>query len=642
MQDLFKATPLTQKLNNARKEWLLQYLCDDFNLLKTKLTDWRGIMDRMKKFAMEDFSDRRVKTDPETALRSIFEVQNDTLNVVGGFADFAYATAREDIMGTRPYFAATPEGLEDSEQAELITKHAHWKLGQSNLSESMEEALYMAINLGTAIPKTTWRRVTETSYQNKTVLANSSGVPIKTSDGGYFFAGDEKEFTMMQPEGAKLPSLRSPKDPTVIIPERTSWVETMIEMVDVVFDNAQTDCVTYDKIVADPDAPRLDLLETNVYNEFDMGILDVIAKYGIDPSKKEDILNASTLSQEEDGSSNGQHAESYNPSTNSKIRLVEGYVRVDPFETGNPVRLYIVFDPLNNSLLYADYLANVTPGGQLPLFAVTCYQKPSSWIGVGFHERYERVQEYIDRQFSSVGYRNRMNANPINFLDPDMLEDGDEVQNILTDPGRTYKKKTGARAGEVLEFVTIPDVDARTVEMMNIMMQIAQMRTGISSAAQGELSALPDTNTATGVNSILSRASTLLKWPVSRMSKCLEKMLNYQVVLLYANQNFDETFTWGEGRNAQLLKLDHEAAKNLHYNVKVLLTQSDSREKLEAANAAIGIMGQYSQLPEHDKESQRPLFIKAISSIGFEDAEDIVRQPLAPPSPELGATEEAQ
>lgn len=578
----------------------------------------------------EDFSDRASAPDSEEAIRSIFELQNDTLNVVGGFADFAYATARDDIMGTRPFFAATPEGIEDADQAEMITKHAHWKFGQSNLSEALATILYEAVNLGTSLPKTAWRQVEEVSCREETVLADAEGNPLRTELGEYFYPGDEEEF---QPGiEAGFPTLRSPKDPSFEIPGETQWVKATIEQTDTVFDNAQTDCIHFDKFAADPEAPRLDLMETNAYHEFDLGLLDVLSKYKIPDSQKRELLDGSTLTEQID--SEVDRPESYNPASNPKIRLVEGYVRVDPFEKGSPVRIYIVFDPQTNTLLHVDYLTNVTPGGKLPISAVKCYPKKGSWLGVGFHERYERVQEYIDKQFSATGYRNRMHSNPINFLDEDALEDGEEVENILSAPGKTYKKKPGMLAKDILEFVSMPDLDNRTIEMMNIMMQVAQMRTGISSAAQGELSSLPDTNTATGVTSILSRAATLLKWPVGEMTRGLEAMLNYQVVLLYCNQNYDETFTWGEGRNAELLKLDHKAAKSLHYNVKVLLTQSYSRERLESSNAAIATMAQYAVLPELEKESQRPLYLQAISALGFENSEDIVRLPIQMPPEE--------
>lgn len=641
-QDLLPKTPLTQKLSRIHLEWLLEFAVEDFQVKKTKMGDWRKKMKRLEKFAKEDFSDRIGEKTKEGIALSIFDLQNDSLNVVGGFADFAFATAREDILGTKPFFAATPEGIEDAEQAELITKHAHWKLRQTNFDDSMEDIIYRAVTLGTAIPKTTWRRVDEVSYRKETVLADAEGNPLITSNGDYFYPGDEEQFQSAIPEGAKVASLRSPKDPNLAIPEKTQWVEHLVEDIQIVFDNAQTDCIHFDKISADPNVPRLDLLETNVYNEFDLGVLDVLKKYGIPPGDREEILNQSTLSDSTSGNKGESLADSFNPSSNPKIRLVEGYLRVDPLENGNPIRIYIVFCPVSNVLFYADYLNSVTPGGRLPFFAVTCYPCPGSWLGVGFFERYEKVQEYIDSQFSATGYRNRMNSNAINFLDTEALEDGDEIENIFASPGKTYRKKPGMSAKDILEFVEIPDMDNRTIEMMNIMLQVAQMRTGISSAAQGELSALPDTNTATGVNSILSRAATLLKWPVGNITKGLERHLNYLIVLLYANQDFDETFTWGEGRNTKLLKLDHRQAKSLHYHVKVLLTQSHSRDRLDAANAAIGIMAQYAGLQEVDKASQRTLYVQAITALGFENAEEIVREPIfmeEPANPTLPATQ---
>lgn len=634
-------TPLTKRLAPAQAEWLLQFCAEDFSRLHLKLTDWRASLSKWEKQADEDFNERATllaEDDNAEPRLSIFHLQNDSLNVVGGFADMAFATAREDITGTRPFFSATPEGAEDLAQAEIITKHAHWKLGQTNLEESLNEAARTAINLGTSLPKSTWRRITETSYRDETVLADAKGKPLMTGAGEYIYPGEEENFKEEIPEGATMASLRTPKDPDMIIPEDVQWVETPIEETEIIFDNVQTDCIRFDKFAADPDAPRLDLLETNVYHEFEIGLLDACERYEIAKEHREELIHLANSG----GLTQGTSGQDWNAAfleieANPKIRLIEGYLRVDPFKTGSPSRIYVVLSACGTFFFKADYLANITPGGRLPIFAVSCYRKPRKWMGVGFYERYAKVQDYIDSNFSATGYRNRYHSNPTHFVDMAGLEEDIEEDEFTIQPGKTYVKKPGVKMDDIIESFSIPDLDNRTIELMNIMLQVGQMRTGISSAAQGELSALPDTNTATGVKSILSRGATLLKWPIGEIASALEKKLNYDVVLLYANQNYDETFTWGEGRDAQLLQLDEKAASTLHYHVRILLTQSQSQEKLETANAAIGIMGQYTMLPELEKEAQRPLYIQAISSLGFESVEDIVRPAIIAPPTEPGA-----
>lgn len=626
-------TPLLQRMMPAQKEWLLQYCIDDFQYLYNLLSDWRMELSKWEMEAKEDFRNRTTQVDHfdgEEPRRSIFELQNDTLNVVGGFADMAFATAREDITGTRPFFTATPEGAEDAMQAEIITKHAHWKMGQTNLTQALNESIRTAVNLGTSLPKSTWRRITETSYRNENVLADSSGKPIQTEAGEYFYPGDEKDFQEVMPEGAKVATIRSPKDPNLVIPENLQWVETLIEEKELIFDNVQTDCIHFNQFAADPTAPRLDLLETNVYHKFKIGLLDACNRYGIPEDKRDELVHLSSMDSIEVAEDDLHYwAKSFAEiEHNPKVQLIEGYLRCDPFNSGSPVRIHVVFSACGTFLFHADYLANVTPGGRLPIFAVPCYRKPRSWQGVGFYERYCKIQEYIDTNFSATGYRNRISSNPVTFYDDTRLESDIEEGEKIIEPGKSYRKKPGESMSDIIETFAIPDLDNRTIEMMNIMLQIGQMRTGISAAAQGELSSLPDSNTATGVKSILSRGATLMKWPIGEISAALEEKLNYDVTLLYANQNLDETFTWGEGRNAELLKLDAKAADSLHYHVRMLLTQSSNSEKLETAQAAINIMGQYVDLPEPEKESQRPLFIKAISSLGFENAEDIVRQAI--------------
>ena len=67
-------------------------------------------------------------------------------------------------------------------------------------------------------------------------------------------------------------------------------------------------------------------------------------------------------------------------------------------------------------------------------------------------------------------------------------------------------------------------------------------------------------------------------------------------------------------------------------NVTLQLVQSQNAAKLQNAQAAIGIMAQYALLPETEKLSQRSVYVQALMSLGFQDAESIVRQAVTDPA----------
>jgi hypothetical protein len=311
---------------------------------------------------------------------------------------------------------------------------------------------------------------------------------------------------------------------------------------------------------------------------------------------------------------------------------VEGFIRCDPFGKGNPKRLHVVFSPGLNMIFRSDYLANVTPEGILPVFPVRCFKTPGRVIGRGYFERYEEGNDSIDGKYNSVEYRDRMSSNPIAGIHEDVLADELSDEDVVLEPGKVFKLKAEKTLKDFIEFLAMPDLNSRTVELLNQNLQMLQMRTGISSASQGELKGVPQSNTATGVNQIISRGAVLLKWPITQIKNDLEKPVEYAVHLNYANQDDDETFVWGEGKDAELINIKANDVKGLRANVSLSLTQSQNQTKLQSAQAAIGIAATYSTLPEIEKTAQRRLFVQAIKSLGFDDADKIIRDAIVNPA----------
>ena len=142
-----------------------QYLCDSFTSHSTAMTHWKRKMKRFEDRMEDDFKDRYYNNhkdyDEETTPTTIFTLQNDSLNVVGGFAEFAFAQAKSELFGTNPFLTVSPEGVGDQNLAETITKHSAWKGNQTNQKKCLSEALMTSVNLGTSFPKITWERKQE-------------------------------------------------------------------------------------------------------------------------------------------------------------------------------------------------------------------------------------------------------------------------------------------------------------------------------------------------------------------------------------------------------------------------------------------------------------------------------------------------
>jgi len=124
----------------------------------------------------------------------------------------------------------------------------------------------------------------------------------------------------------------------------------------------------------------------------------------------------------------------------------------------------------------------------------------------------------------------------------------------------------------------------------------------------------------------------LLKDPIDQLASDTEKIIEYSVHLKYAHHDTEETFTWGEGKDAELLSIKPGDVAGLRMNVSLTLVQSQSQTKLENARNAIAIAKEYSMLPETEKTSQRTLYVQAIRSLGFHEAEDVIREAVTDPA----------
>lgn len=614
-------TPLYRELSDIRRNWLTQYVCDRWIKLHGDLSAWRAKMTKWEEYSESDYSSRRGEPNPNDieSVRDIFSYQNESLGVVEGFVDFAAAQAKNDIFGTRPWLAASPEGKDDIQLAEVLTKHASWKINQSNSEEVLRDAIRIACWGGTAFVKARWENDVDTSKALKVVAHSvSTGKPIMTPDGDYI-SDLESLPPDLQEDGRDV-----------------AWRDLLVEEVTPIYQNVLLEGVDYKSIAFETTAKRLDLAETDVFVRFKMGLLDVVSRYGLNEEQKRDLRSAVMLSNDDARARRGESDPSKTPDyeeddANPLVQLVEGYVRCDPMQTGRPARIHVIFSPDLLALFRVDYLKNVSPGAILPVFPIRIFKLPNRVLGMGFFEKYDGQNRAVDRHHNVVTQKQKLAAHTFTGVQPDALKNRGAV-DLLADPTKLVELAPDKTMGDVLSFASVPEQGDRNIELLNQMLQMMQMRSGITSAAQGELKGVPNATTATGVNQLQSRGALLLKDPIDTLTMDVRNVVEYEVHLIYANQDRDETFTWGEGEDTKLLSIKAGDVQGLRANVTLTLVQAQNQAKLTSAQAAIAIAKEYAGLPEAEKPSQRRLYVQAIASLGFNDAEEIIRKSTVDPA----------
>jgi len=404
------------------------------------------------------------------------------------------------------------------------------------------------------------------------------------------------------------------------------WDKTWTEETAIIYDNSVSSLVHHSDIAFDETAAALDLYFTDVFVRFRMGVLDVIDLYGIEKDQWNDLRMSLAGADEQAGPLADINDGLFGMEDNQIISLVEGYIRCDPFQTGKPIRVHVIFSPTLRILFSADYLANVTPDGMLPVFPVRIHKRPGRLTGIGFFEKYENPNNAIDRQYNAITKRNSESSSVISAIQPDALANKAEAKDFVMDPTKPVKLGPGKTISDFISFANIPDVNSRSVDLLNQMMQMNQMRSGITSAAQGELKGVPNASTATGVRDLQSRGAILLKCQIDESTADIRAVVEFNVIQLYANQNANETFTWGEGETRELLTLQASAVQGLKMNVSLTMAQAQNMAKLQNAQAAIDTFMKWIDVPEVEKPSARTAFVQAIASLGFRNADAIIRQ----------------
>ncbi len=646
-------TALSKSLSEDQQDWLLNFGIERWQTLHPAMSFWRGNSERFEKLAADNYSDRKTANpDPNItdAVKSIFEKQNNTLGILSGTVDFVFAQARDGMFGTRPWFGATPQGMSDTELAEKITKHSQWKFDQSNLEETLIDALKLACDLGTSFVKPSWIKDVETYEENKDVV-HLKGEPL-LDEAGEYITTEERLFELYphlkplapgeDPAGAVADPLAPDGDVDPLAPvvepvelidgADITWVEMNIEQTQEVYNNVSASCVDYKDIAFDMTAPEMDLMRTDVFHRFRMGLLDVISFYGLGEAEAESLRSCVAMGPETEprwfrGESDTNRSYSEGDA-NPQMTLIEGFVRCDPFQKGNPKRIQMVFIPELAIMLSCDYLANVTPGGMLPIFPVRCFKTPRRILGRGYWERYEDGDTAIDTLFNSTTYCDRMARFPIKGVDPSKLI-GFQAKDINSDPDKVWELQPDQKLADAIQFQQIPDSASRSDVLLQELIQTHQSRTGVTSASQGEMKGLPQSNTATGVNQIISRGATLINWPLMQMRTDLQKAVEFSVHLNYANLDADEVFVFGEGQDAELMSIAPGDVQGLRANVSMNLMQNQNMDKLQDAQVALQTLSQYVALPEIEKEAARKLVVQIFNSLGFTDSDRLVRAPIA-------------
>ncbi|WP_395746616.1 hypothetical protein [Prosthecobacter sp.] len=625
-------TPLEDALaadGGTRAVRLVQWARTQKAQYDASLVQWRANRLKWSQEAQDIFDHRararRDKLDLEDPA-GIFEIANDSVNIVAALAEFAAAQAEQDIYGGEPWFAATPVQRTDTKLADDIQRHLQWTFRDGRYVDAQCLGIDQAVTLGECFTKTLYTTEID-EHEAHTPCLHADGAPVKDPHGNYITT-DAQVKNLQQPLKGKL-----------------EWKHAYETRHTLLRQGVEAIPIHYQDITFREDAPHLDLRHTNVYLSVEMSTFEAMRRFHL---SKEDAIrlarcaDARTTTDEEAQRERTADATVTSPPAeeplgeieaerllNTRVRLIEAYIRADITGTGKEARVCMVFPPAHEDwIIWADYLANISPKAELPITCEVWEPVPHRLYGRGFFSKYAYLQTATDNLWNQVNFRNEMHANPLTAVHEENLLSDDDGGPIIIAPGKTLRPKAGKMLADCLEFAQLPDADNRSMELFQTGMQLAQLRSGITNASQGDLSAVPESNTATGIKSLISRAAVLLKKPIRRLRRAKGRAFAYAVKLHYANFDREEAFVWGEGHNKELVKISPEHVRDLDIDVVMLLTQEQNQNKLQGAQVMMQLEQAYAGLPETDKAGARVGVVQALKALEFANAEEMVRKPV--------------
>lgn len=613
---------------------LTRWMRQQFEEYHGALAEWRAARSKYAAEAQDIFKHRELEDERKEGQKAFFKIRNESLNLVGSMCEFASAQAEQDLFGGEPWFAATPVGKTDAALADTLQKHLQWSLRDGRLVRSYTNAIPIAASHGEVFTKTIHSIETDTFEAPRPVL-HSDGKPV-LFEKKYVGNTDVKQ--------AEDGSFTRVDGKPMAIRGRLTWQEVYETRQNVIRQGIECAILHHNDVAFKLDAPALDLRHTNVYLIVEMSVLEAMQKFHLSPidaarlakcgslsnsesyevGRDDAVIDASRVAAGEDTTFGASTSEQL---LNSRIRLIEAFAMLDPLGDGIARRIHAFFPPAHEDwLVSADYLGNVSPKAELPVKCHVWEAVPHRLYGKGFFQKYEDVQRGVDNLFSQVSFRNGMHANPITAIDTTKIKGYEEEQDFEMKPGLVLELNPDTKLDDVIQTKGLPDLDGRSMELQNLRISMAQLRSGISSASQGDMSSLPENNTATGIRQLMSRAAVLLKKPIRGLRRSFNDEFSYATKLFYANFDRTEAFVWGEGENAEMLKLTAEQVRDLDIDVRMLLTQEQNQTKLEGAQVATDLFAKWLAIPEIEKTAARPLFLQGIKALEFDQADTIIRE----------------
>jgi hypothetical protein len=580
---------------------------------------------------------------------TIFTKSNFSIPMTSLIVDYFVTRSEDDLLGTSPYLTFNAQGGSDTKKAQDYDRYFRWKLETNGKTRSRLELA----NLHSFVQRSAILKATYVEH-----------FALWSEDGGAVLFDTELDLPIQSVRG---PIIKGVTQMVTTVDEATG--QTVIHPKDDPLFNLNNPAYSWKSVTGLEfkeileRGPRSVLVDYNAFfcpsNAASVDDADITCELYDKPLSwvKSMWLDARPWAKWEDYQFSRQHgdasAKTEKASTPKNESLTfddldplvpirEFWVRRDILGTGVAQDFCVFVDAETNKVIWYEYAAKITPDMRRPYTAIAVGRTSACWWGPSLVERIAECQDYIDRQFNGISFRNELASNPITGVNPQALQE--EPDDIEIVPGKAYETKPGKSINDFVSFAAIPQVDGRTKELMDFVIYMLQLWLGVSNLAQGDYAKTPMNSTATGVEASLRESSKMGRRWMRRVIEGFESHLTKLTKLAIVTMDVKETYEYMEGDVKTFADMTIEDVRNLDVDVQLVLSQNQSQRQIETADAALKVQERYLNTPAPMRPVLRPLLVQLLQGLGFKNVDDLLPAPekLAQIEQEMAAMQQAQ
>lgn len=564
----------------------------------------------------------------------LFALYNTSYNVPQRAVRVWKAKANKKLLNTPSFVTLKPEGSEDQDpRVELADRYFRKVLDEGQVRYNLQEGLEAASVRGEGVMKITRQvRVANTVKEVRLVML-ANGEPLRDTAGRLVFSAEG----IWEPDPEAPPGVADQKrlraDPRTKIIGEPGLSDPMQMPIEAVRSGLDISLVPYKDFYVPPTARDLrtcdgifqayDVDVDELLNRVDMKRLSPESRAWFERLKFEDNFAKADSGVAED---HRGEDEILNGDKMGKAGNFEAWIRFDSNQDGKSEELQVVIDHVNEQLIYADYMEEVSPTHERPYEVLRLIKQPNRWYGIGFYELLRNQHEFVDRQRNRIDARSGSSGS-IMWQKRGAILDTQFGVPLEFNGNHVFTIADGFEGEGAFGAYERPAMDQSVQAMMEKELMSAQLISGTLTPADGEFSDAPSNETATGQNYLAEESETLNDDALQYVIKGLQETLGQGVVLTFGAYDVQKATDIMGLDKAKALKdwVEQQPIRNLMNRVTMLMTRQRSMEVYARNQQVVGeILPTWEAGSPEQKARWYDLYLGMLKALEIADPEKIL------------------